>query len=102
MFHLGPGQARLRFLAKSKDGAGDEIRTRNLDLGKVLPYHWATPACCPSVEDHTPDRQGRLELTGKTQRSRAPELELGLRPGDLPFTIYDLRFLERVARIELA
>ena len=28
-----------------KLGAGDEIRTRNLDLGKVLPYHWATPAC---------------------------------------------------------
>ncbi len=27
-----------------KVGAGDEIRTRNLDLGKVLPYHWATPA----------------------------------------------------------
>lgn len=26
-------------------GAGDETRTRNLDLGKVLPYHWATPAC---------------------------------------------------------
>ena len=22
----------------------DETRTRNLDLGKVLPYHWATPA----------------------------------------------------------
>gem|GEM_PF-2491163 len=27
-----------------QSGAGDEIRTRNLDLGKVLPYHWATPA----------------------------------------------------------
>src|SRR2546421_6336360 len=31
-------------LGTSYDGAGDETRTRNLDLGKVLPCHWATPA----------------------------------------------------------
>lgn len=30
--------------ALKESGAGDEIRTRNLNLGKVLPYHWATPA----------------------------------------------------------
>src|SRR5438477_11537359 len=44
---------RRRICSRSSTiGAGDEIRTRNLNLGKVLPYHWATPAlpllavCC--------------------------------------------------------
>lgn len=28
--------------------AGGENRTREVDLGKIVPYHWATPACARS------------------------------------------------------
>ena len=32
------------FQASEKNGAGEEIRTLDIDLGKVALYHWATPA----------------------------------------------------------
>ena len=41
---LGEGANQRTVSVRQKNGAGNEIRTRDVDLGKVALYHWVIPA----------------------------------------------------------
>ena len=43
--------------------AGDEIRTRECLLGKQVPYHLATPACCPFCPVIIASQRGTVNLS---------------------------------------